>query len=150
MTTNPTDAKNSRAERGAEGGLAERLRLPGGGELAELDRVWRALELAPPSPPPPGFAARVAARAAASRAAAASFGWGVPRLAGAVALAAGIALGALLSANLDTETAVSAASESDAVVEESVADASLAASYLDAVDGTTGESGTEDTGGGER
>lgn len=102
-------------------------------ELAELERVWDALELPPPAPPPVGFARRVVARAGGS-AADLREGRAFPHLrwASAAALALGIALGGLLSNGLagsDEDATLVLASES----EVGAADASLAESYLDAV-----------------
>jgi hypothetical protein len=125
MTRNPIETGAT----GAAPPLAERVRIADEGERAALEGVWSRLELPPPAAPPPGFARRVAARAASAGAAAPA--WGAPRWAGALVFAAGIALGALLSSGLgvgDVEV------ESAAEAEESVADASLAASYLDAAD----------------
>jgi len=155
MTRNPNDRTDERGgdERGDPAApLAERLRVADAAELAALERVWEGLELPPAAGVPPGFARRVATVAAARGVdSVTSAGWWALRSAwwaGAVVLATGIALGALLSAGLAVDDAAAAEDEVDA--EESLADATLAAHYLDAVDEDSSATGpAPDAGPGE-
>jgi|CXWL01.1.fsa_nt_gi hypothetical protein len=66
----------------------------------ELAVRWRELELPPPAPAPPGFARRVRARAEQDEKAGLFTGGFVPATLAAGVLAAGVALGAWLGADL--------------------------------------------------
>ena len=101
-------------------------------EAAELERIWKAVELPPAAPAPPGFAGRVSAtlrEREAPRFAERGLRW-----ASAFALVAGIGAGAALSDSLASE------------IDEP--EATLAESYLDAADepGALSE-GVEEDGG---
>jgi anti-sigma factor RsiW len=99
-------------------------------EAAELDRIWRRLELPPPASAPPGFAGRIAARARAARIpAAGESGFAGLRWASALVLLLGIGGGTAISYGL--------ASTADD------AEATLAESYLDAARGLADSGGTD-------
>ena len=134
MTRIPIDPTREReAADGAApaGRLAGRVRLADEGERAALERLWSGLELPPPAAPPPGFARRVAGLAATGgeRPPAGALFGAAPRWAAALLFAAGIALGALVSTGLASEDSADAVE-----AEESLADSTLAAHYLDSVD----------------
>jgi anti-sigma factor RsiW len=113
-----------------------------------LERGWQGLELPPPSAVPPGLTARVMARVRERRGAAPALSWAAApawvRAAAAVALVAGLAMGAEIGSRGGLE-------RSRPAYEDGLAGAiggrSLAESYWGAVDeitsGTAVESGGE-------
>jgi anti-sigma factor RsiW len=99
-------------------------------EVAELDRIWRGLELSPAASAPPGFAGRIAARVRAARPpAAGGAGFAGLRWASALVLLLGIGGGTAISHGLAS------------TVDDS--EATLAESYLEAARELAESGGTE-------
>ena len=89
-------------------------------EAAELERLWRGLELPPAAPAPPGFAGRLVARVRATEAR--GLGLAGLRWASALVLLLGIGGGTAISYGLSS-TAEASAEESEATLAESYLDA---------------------------